>query len=82
MIIGDDIRCEGGEVVTDASKRARTDQSLRGLKSAYPDLAEARKVADRIIKNTYKVLMSRGMKGCYVYCTDKGMAEHLRRRLG
>ena len=81
VILGDDIRCEGGEVVTDASKRARTDQSLRGLRTMYPDETEARRVADRIIKNTYKVLMSRGMKGCYVYCTDKGMAEHLRRML-
>ena len=37
-------------------------------------------MVDRIIKNTYKVLMSRGMKGCYVYCTDSGMREHLRKR--
>lgn len=81
MIIGDDLRFEDGEVVTDALKRARTDQSLRGLRTMYPDETEARRVADRIIKNTYKVLMSRGMKGCYVYCTDKGMAEHLRRML-
>ena len=81
VIIGDDMRYEDGEVVTDASKRAKTDQSLRGLRSAHPDPVEARRVADRIIKNTYKVLMTRGMKGCYVYCTDKGMAEHLRSRL-
>ena len=81
VIIGDDMRYSDGAVVTDASKRARTDQSLRGLKSSYPDPDEAYTVADRIIKNTYKVLMTRGMKGCYVYCTDPGMAEHLRRGL-
>ena len=46
----------------------------------YPDASEAGRVADRIIKITYKVLMSRGMKGCYVYCTDLGMREHLRKR--
>lgn len=79
VIIGDDMRYSDGAVVTDASKRARTDQSLRGLKGAYPDLDEAYTVADRIIKNTYKVLMTRGMKGCYVYCTDPGMAGHLRK---
>lgn len=79
VIIGDDMRYSDGAVVTDASKRARTDQSLRGLKSSYPDPDEAYTVADRIIKNTYKVLMTRGMKGCYVYCTDPGMAEHLRK---
>ena len=80
VIIGDDMRYEDGTVVTDASKRAKTDQSLKGLKKQYPDAAEAGRVADRIIKNTYKVLMSRGMKGCYVYCTDPGMREHLRKR--
>lgn len=79
VIIGDDMRYSDGAVVTDASKRARTDQSLRGLKGVYPDPDEAYTVADRIIKNTYKVLMTRGMKGCYVYCTDPGMAEHLRK---
>ncbi len=80
VIIGDDMRYEDGAVVTDASKRAKTDQSLKGLKKQYPDATEAGRVADRIIKNTYKVLMSRGMKGCYVYCTDPGMREHLRKR--
>lgn len=80
VIIGEDMRYEDGVVVTDATKRAKTDQSLRGLRKQYPDAAEAGRVADRIIKNTYKVLMSRGMKGCYVYCTDPGMREHLRKR--
>lgn len=80
VIIGDDLRYEDGKVVTDASRRAKTDQSLKGLRKRYPDEDEAGRVADRIIKNTYKVLMSRGMKGCYVYCTDSGMREHLRKR--
>ena len=78
VIIGDDLRCENGDVITDASKRANTDYSLRGLRSMYPDQEEARRVADKIIKNTYKVLMTRGMKGCYIYCTDDSMAEHFR----
>ena len=33
-----------------------------------PDGAE--KEADEIIKNTYRTLMTRGVKGCYVYFTD------------
>ena len=37
--------------------------------------------ADEIIKNTYRTLMTRGMKGCYVYCTDKKLADHLRKCL-
>lgn len=25
--------------------------------------------------------MTRGQKGCYIYCTDKNLAEYLKRRL-
>lgn len=38
-------------------------------------------IADEIIKNTYRTLMTRGMKGCYVYCVDKNLAEYLKGRL-
>lgn len=38
----------------------------------------ARQEADNIIKNTYRTLMTRGMKGCYVYCCDPALAEHFR----
>lgn len=43
---------------------------------------QARKLADEIIKNTYRTLMTRGMKGCYVYATDPGLREYLKDRLG
>ena len=79
---GDDIRYEDGHVVTDFTKRASTDQSVKGLKKMYkekPD--EAIERADEIIKNTYRTLMTRGMKGCYIYCTDPGMREYIRERL-
>lgn len=81
VIVGDDIGFRDGTVVTDASKRAKTDRSLWGLKKRHPDKIDAYRTADRIIKNTYKVLMSRGMKGCYVYCTDKGFSDHLKKML-
>ncbi|SEW21258.1 hypothetical protein SAMN05216413_1614 [Ruminococcaceae bacterium KH2T8] len=79
VIIGDDMRYENGHIVTDFTKRAKTDQSLKGIKTLYksnPD--KAIKEADEIIKNTYRTLMTRGMKGCYVYCTDKKLADYLR----
>jgi DUF2075 family protein len=31
--------------------------------------------ADEIIKNTYRTLMTRGMKGCYVYFVDKDVEK-------
>ena len=82
VIIGDDMRYENGHIVTDFTKRAKTDQSLKGIKTLYKsDPDKALKEADEIIKNTYRTLMTRGMKGCYVYCTDKKLAEYLRRCL-
>lgn len=80
--MGDDIRFEDGKVITDFTRRAKTDQSLKGIKKLYkesPDEARAR--ADEIIKNTYRTLLTRGMKGCYIYCTDPGMAGYLKKRL-
>ncbi|MCR5546627.1 MAG: DUF2075 domain-containing protein [Lachnospiraceae bacterium] len=79
VIIGDDMRFENGHIVTDFTKRAKTDQSLKGIKKLYKENPEyALKEADEIIKNTYRTLMTRGMKGCYVYCTDKNLAEYLK----
>lgn len=82
VIIGDDIRFENGQVVTDFTRRARTDQSLKGIKKLYKEFPEeALKRADEIIKNTYRTLLTRGMKGCYIYCTDAGMSGYLKKRL-
>lgn len=82
VIIGDDMRYEDGRIVTDFHKRAGTDQSIRGLKTLYKtDPAEADRRADEIIKNTYRTLMTRGMKGCYIYCTDHELQDYMRKRL-
>ena len=82
VIIGDDLRYENGRVITDFTKRASTDQSLKGIKGLYKqNPEEAKRRADEIIKNTYRTLLSRGMKGCYVYCTDKELEKYLKKRL-
>ena len=82
VIIGPDLAYRDGRIVSDATKRASSDQSVKGLKSmlkAEPESARA--MADAIVKNTYRTLMTRGMKGCYVYCTDAPLAAYLRSRL-
>ena len=82
VIIGDDMRYENGEIITDYSKRAKTDQSMKGIKGlAKEDPEKANQLADEIIKNTYRTLMTRGMKGCYVYCTDSELATYFKERL-
>lgn len=81
VIIGDDLRYEDGRLVTDYTRRARTDQSVKGLKKMErEDPGHAHELADEIIKNTYRTLMTRGMKGCYVYATDPNLRSYLKRR--
>lgn len=56
---------------------------MKGLKKmAKTDPEKAKKLGDAIVRNTYRTILSRGMKGCFVYCTDAALAEHLKERLG
>ncbi len=82
VIIGPDLVVRNGQVITAPDQRDKHDKSIRGYKKLmkeHPDLA--RQETDLIIKNTYRTLMTRGMKGCYVFCTDAETAEYLRGRL-
>ncbi|WP_431482303.1 DNA/RNA helicase domain-containing protein [Pseudomonas solani] len=82
VIIGPDLVVRNGQVITAPDQRDKHDKSIRGYKKLmkeHPDLA--RQETDLIIKNTYRTLMTRGMKGCYVFCTDGETAEYLRGRL-
>ncbi|MGG0668640.1 DUF2075 domain-containing protein [Sporosarcina koreensis] len=82
VIIGDDMRFENGQIITDFTKRAKTDQSLRGIKGiAKEDPEKAHALADPIIRNTYRTLMTRGQKGCFVFCTDPALQAYLEERL-
>jgi DUF2075 family protein len=82
ILIGPDLTYRDGKVVADASKRASSDQTVKGLKKMRrSNPAEAHRLGDLIVKNTYRTLMTRGMKGCFVYCTDPGLAEYLRSRI-
>ncbi len=36
---------------------------------------------DEYVKNIYRVLMSRGLKECYVYFVDKGTENYFRSRM-
>ena len=79
VIIGDDMRYDGHKIVTDFNKRASTDQSLKGIKKlSKSNPVEAQQRADEIIKNTYRTLMTRGMKGCYIYCTNKELSTYFK----
>jgi DUF2075 family protein len=72
VIVGLDLIIRNREVITDVSKRSKMDASIKGFKSLLKyDKQKAEKEISVIIKNTYRTLMTRGMKGCYVYFTDE-----------
>ena len=82
VIVGPDMVAMDGEIATRPEMRSRQDQSIKGYKKALAaDPDAARRKADAIIKNTYRTLMTRGMKGCYVYFTDPEAAALFRSKM-
>lgn len=79
VIFGEDLVVRDGRVVADVTKRARADRTVFGHKKfarENPEIAAAR--FDRIVKNTYRTLMTRGMRGCYVYSVDAETRDYFR----
>lgn len=83
VIVGSDMRYENGHIITDYTKRAKSDNSLKGINKIAKEQGRdvANKIADKIIKNTYRTLMTRGMKGCYIYCVDKNLNEYIKKNI-
>lgn len=77
VIIGRDLtyNVETNKVETHQDAISTDDKSsgIRSLKNPR----EAR----RLILNTYKTLMNRGQKGCYVYCEDEPLREYFKKIL-
>lgn len=73
VLIGNDLRYDPVErkIITDKTKISKDDNSS-GIRTA-PDA-----VAARLIKNTYKTLLTRGQKGCFIYCEDEALAAYIR----
>ena len=83
VIIGPDFAITNGALATNPAGRSKMDRSIRGWKTLMKrDPIRASERLDRIIRNTYRTLMTRGMKGCYVHCTDPAVADFLRGRMG
>ena len=74
VLIGKDLTYDkaSGRVVTDKNAISKDDKSS-GIRSASDDDAR------RLILNTYKTLLTRGQKGCYVYCEDDALREYMKK---
>ena len=75
VIIGGDLKYDRNlqKVITD--RDACKDPVLRRT------MQEATMTFDDYVRNIYRVLMTRGMKGCYLYIVDKPLREHFKELL-
>lgn len=80
VIIGKDLLVRDEVVITNPTVRAKTDKSISGYKKLFKENpSEAQQKTEAIIKNTYRTLMTRGIKGCYVYFTDEETKNYMRK---
>jgi len=71
VIFGHDLVIRGGKWMEFPDRRDKGDKSIKGYyKLALSDHAAAQRRAREIIRNTYRTLMTRGLKGCYLYSVD------------
>ena len=75
VIIAKDLRFVNGKVITDYKQKASTNRAFFGLGNYEKSEGEA--IADSIVRNTYRVLLSRAQKGTYIYCEDKALLKHI-----
>ena len=81
VILGPDLVARDGQMIARPEFRSKMDRSIRGWKSRRTREPGIDAKVHRIIRNTYRTLMTRGMKSCFVTSTDKETREYLRTRL-
>ncbi len=76
VLIGKDLRYDEkqGHVIIDRTQISKDDKT-----SGIRNCGEA--LATQLIKNTYKTLLTRGQKGCYIYCEDKPLREYIKKMI-
>lgn len=79
VIVGEDLSFKDGNVITDVMKHPGRDKAMQGIRSMMKkDSRKAYQIANELITNTYRVLMTRGQKGCYVYFCDSLMGQYVK----
>lgn len=80
VIIGEDLIVRDGIVIVNPSKRDPNDSTVRGYKKMLKENPlYTKELLSIIIRNTYRTLMTRGMKGCYIYSVDKETNEYFKK---
>lgn len=74
VLIGPDLYRENGQVLTDCRRRSLRDLSLSHLQERAQLTETEQREADRIIRQGYRVLLTRGRRGCWIWCQDRALA--------
>lgn len=80
LIVADDLIYREGKVKTDYTKHPQGSGEFRRPHQKYPKPEDA-DIIDMLIRNTYKVLFTRGQKGLYLYVMDDKLRERVRKDL-
>ena len=76
IFIGKDLYYKDGHVQTNRNAISKDDKTS-GIRLKSTSNEEA----DKLIRRTYKVLLTRGIKGCYIYCEDEALRNYLKEKL-
>lgn len=76
LIVGTDLLYRNGHVVTDYSKHPAGSGEFKRPHQRKPKPEDAA-ILDRIIRNTYKVLFTRGQKGLFLYVMDPALKTYI-----
>jgi phage repressor protein C with HTH and peptisase S24 domain len=83
VIIGNDFIVRDGKVVIQPLEHPSRDKALSGIRGRLKKEPEAAlTAATEVIKNTYRTLMTRGQKGCFIFCTDQETREYFQQIAG
>lgn len=83
VIIGNDFIVRDGKVVIQPLEHPSRDKALSGIRGRLKKEPEAALIAaTEVIKNTYRTLMTRGQKGCFIFCTDQETREYFQQIAG
>ena len=80
LIIGDDLLYRDNKIITDYTRHPEGSNEFKRPHQRKPKVEDV-PIIDRIIRNTYKVLFTRGQKGLYLYVMDSELREYLRKKI-
>ena len=79
LIVGTDLFFKDGKIETDYTKHPKGAAEFK-RPHQHSILPEDAEIIDKIIRNTYKVLFTRGQVGLYLYVMDKPLREYLKQK--